>query len=564
MVSVKDLGLSLTKIASIGIIALSCTESIPEAYHYQQQEEVFGSTTQVNTKIDLLWVVDNSASMDAVQQKLRNGFSSFAQKYMKPTWNIRIGVITTDTYLANPAFSDYLGRTLSNSQNTSAYIQGLGANFQNPDYNPTLTDGNGYFTNGFTPSDLFPSWNSDYAKLLSGNHDGPIRSICFEGLPHFYLGVSDCRVRDSQTNTGVANCLAPGSGESSISQCVNTLLNDTVRSGKPILSTIPDGGLSGSAWIDQLVKDFMVNATTGSAGHGSERGLGSVTQFLGDNETSDSRFFRADSLRGIIFVSDEDDQTMVLPTNPAASFNPNSNYACDLSGLQTLNPGGTTALNPTQIANIKCCTGGSCTYGDAGTSCPSKTVDGQTYTRSVCANTSDLVPVTTVKTAIDSFFRTLDDTGDLGDPNYFVVSIVPTTWDSISTLQAAREVNDLAANSMLSFAADRGDRYIDLATQVANGSLVVDISENDYAQVLDKIGQAILDKKGTFYLNRAPTNKAEMFLGILHANGSMDIVPDGDFIIDGSKIKIINIDLVLSLQDSDQIVVNYQPNAPGA
>ena len=35
---------------------------------------------------------------------------------------------------------------------------------------------------------------------------------------------------------------------------------------------------------------------------------------------------------------------------------------------------------------------------------------------------------------------------------------------------------------------ERGDRYIDLANQVGNGSFAMDIGTNDYAPILEKIG----------------------------------------------------------------------------
>ena len=99
---------NLLKLGTALMVAFGCTQNIPEAYHYQQQEEYFGASAKVNTKIDLLWVIDNSASMDSSQEKLRNGFASFATKYLKPTWDIRLAVITTDTFLANSAFQTYL------------------------------------------------------------------------------------------------------------------------------------------------------------------------------------------------------------------------------------------------------------------------------------------------------------------------------------------------------------------------------------------------------------------------------------------------------------------------
>src|SRR5438046_3916422 len=84
-----------------------CTGQLPGAFRLQQASQTFASSQAINTKVDMLWVVDNSASMDPSQKSLRNGFAAFAQKYMQPTWDIQVGIITTDTYLANPRYATF-------------------------------------------------------------------------------------------------------------------------------------------------------------------------------------------------------------------------------------------------------------------------------------------------------------------------------------------------------------------------------------------------------------------------------------------------------------------------
>src|SRR5689334_3965525 len=42
----------------------------------------------VNSKVDLLWVIDNSSSMDPSQDRLRDALGQFARTYMKPKWDI--------------------------------------------------------------------------------------------------------------------------------------------------------------------------------------------------------------------------------------------------------------------------------------------------------------------------------------------------------------------------------------------------------------------------------------------------------------------------------------------
>jgi hypothetical protein len=541
------------------LLALAgCTGQVPGVFRLQQQLETFQTSQDVNTKIDLLWVVDNSASMDVTQQKLRAGFSGFARKYMKPTWDIRIAVITTDTYMAHPAFNTWRTTVIPGSVGyTSTHISGRLGTWTNPAWNPTLVNlGTGAFTNGVRYGELIPVWGPSYGRLLPGLHDGPITGLCSEVLPYFLNGPTQCAVRDDQTRaTGISKCLNPGGGESAISECVNTVQNDTVHSGKAIISTLPPPGTAGdSSWVDGLIRDFMVNVTTGSAGQGSERGLASVLQLVRDNETTETAFFRQGSLRGVIFVSDEEDQSLRIPDAPAAGFHPQSSYGCDQSAIATANPGRADLVSPGGF----CCAGGSCRYGSEGTSCPLKTVDGYSYRVAVCPRADQLIPVSEVKTELDTFFSTLDSGGA---PNYFIVSIVPTTAQSIQDLQAERDPDDVRITGFRTPTVDRGDRYLALGEAVGNGSLALDIGASDYSPILDAIGRSILEKKASFRLARRPSNLEEMIVKVVHADGRETVVPSSIIQINQNTIQLTDLDFVLSLAATDRIVIDYQPKS---
>ncbi len=71
-----------------------------------------GQTFQQNsamsiTKIDVLWVVDNSGSMASSQQNLANNFPSFIQQFTEKSFDFQMGVVTSDSYLALPLFTPY-------------------------------------------------------------------------------------------------------------------------------------------------------------------------------------------------------------------------------------------------------------------------------------------------------------------------------------------------------------------------------------------------------------------------------------------------------------------------
>jgi hypothetical protein len=553
--------LALALVASL--FSVACTGELPGSFRLAQQEQTFSAQIDVNTKIDLLWVVDNSSSMDVAQEKLRNGFAAFAAKYMLPTWDIRVAVITTDTYLAHKAFTPYLASIVPGTTGwVSPYIQSRLSTFVNPASNPTLVNlSNGEFGNGVRFADLIPAWGPNYGQLLPELHDGPVAALCFEGLPYFLNGVTHCATRDNQAAySGPSHCLNPNAsaGETSLDMCVNTVENDTIHSGKAIISTMPPAGMDPSqlpTWTSGLLNDFIINVTTGSAGHGSERGLGSVLQLLSDNETTANAFFRAGSTRGIIFVSDEDDQTMPLPSTGSSSFTPWTHYMCDQSSLVTMNGAG-----PVTGANGICCTapGNNCRFGSEGTSCPAKTVDGFTYTISICPVASDLMAVSDVKAQLDSFFLNLDGP-QATTPNYFVTSIVALTAQAIQDLQASRGEDDTMAGGLKTIATDRADRYIALGNLVGNGSLAMNMDDPDYSAILDSIGQAIIQQKSTFTLSRAPTSSEDMIIEVLHADGTTTVIDSTEYSINGKQVTITDLNLVLGFSSTDKISINYQP-----
>lgn len=511
-------------LALAAVAASGCTQQTANSFRLRQSLERFDAADEINTRIDMLWVVDNSASMDVSQEKLRRGFESFAEKYLKSTWDIRLAVITTDTYMANPAFSGYLSSTMTGSVGwASPYVNSRLDTWVNPEWNPDLVHlPTGTFKNGIRRADQVPAWGPNYAKLLPGVHDGPIAALCTEAHSYFFSGVSDCRVRDDQgAPTGTEGCLRPGGGQTSITQCVNTVQNDTVHSGEPIVSTQPqdEETAADAAWQKGINDAFMVNASVGSAGSGSERGFSSLSQFLDDNEWGETAFFRPNSQRVILFVTDEDDQSMQLPSSPASGFTPFTSYL---------------------------------------SSCPSKTVDGHTYRLSLCPDPVKLVAVDGVKQELDEFFATIDGP-ETAPGTYMIVSIVPTTGEAIANLQAQRRHEDAAVGNDGDVAVDRGDRYLELGALVGNGSLSLNIAADDYSPLLDSIGRAVIEKRSSFTLKRLPTGTEDMVVSIIHDDGTEDEVSPDQYVIEGKTLTFTDLDFVLGLSSSDRILINYQP-----
>jgi hypothetical protein len=533
---------------------ISCTGQLQDTFRYQQQNETFSTSSEINTKIDMLWVVDNTPSMWPVQKKVRDGIRQFADAYMKPNWDIRVAVISQDTYLAHPSFRGFLnGVGATGSAQRYSRAAGFTSTYLNPNsganprrttpfVNPNWWVGSGIDSSGTVTgggiklrqaipeygganlaADVSVSNPSMYARLIPGRHDGPLATLCWTSNNNpFFYGISNCSVRDRQNiYQGPDNCVSGGTGDLDSSvQCVNTLMNNTVRSGKPIISTKPPQGVpADDVWTEQLVRDFMVNLSGGVSGYPLEKYFSSIEQLLTDNEapSSDSKFFRPEALRVIVIVTDEDDQSTVFPST---QITPDAQY--NFSGT-----------------------------------CPWKNVDGHVYRLQVCPLSDRMLSVPAFKDRLDDFFRDLDDS-DSNDPNYFVVTITPTTGQSLKTLHDDMGEN---ANSYGAVSSDLGTRLFEFADLVGNGSLRLEIGDPDYSSLLDQIGLSLVDKKRRFKLRFRPSQKEDMLVWVKHANGTQNLVNPLDYEIDGFELVITNNTFLLSLSDTDKLIIDYQPGS---
>jgi hypothetical protein len=488
----------------------------------QDHTQGFTAAKKIDQKFDLLFVVDNSASMEESQEKLRKGFKNFAEKYMRPNWDIRVAAITTDTYLAHPRYRAYLNRPNAGFSQKSSYLKDKLAKLAtSTPLDPIFDAATGSFAELPRPIDVVPAWGRDYGRLLPGIHDGPIASLCYDGkYEHqgdYKDGSSHCDIRETLAKQGSAyvfkyqgtkGCIDPGSSESSITQCVNTVLNDTVHSGRPIISTMPPSGTpADAAWEKRLLEDFLVNVSVSTAGAGSERGMSSVLQLLADNESSDSAFFREGSKRMIVFLSDEEDGSIDL----------------DAPGLPA-------DLEPEQLL-VKDC---------------DRELEGKKYSVPKCPKESDLLPVAAMKEKLDRFFRGLDKPGSA--PNYSVSAIVTKKWSTLYKLHG-NKTNGLQAH---------GERYMKLAEAVGNNSFSMDIGEANYSQILDKIGKTVAEGFRTFKLDQAPADPANLIVKILHEDKSETVVPKKSYTLVDVILTITDDAIVNQLKHTDRLVTESQ------
>src|SRR4051812_44958689 len=72
-----------------------------EGQSFQQNSSSF------TNQLDVLWVVDNSASMKPLQTNMTNNFGSFISSFQTQGWDFKMAVTTSDAYLADTALNGY-------------------------------------------------------------------------------------------------------------------------------------------------------------------------------------------------------------------------------------------------------------------------------------------------------------------------------------------------------------------------------------------------------------------------------------------------------------------------
>ena len=83
--------------------------------------ETFQQLSNVqNTKVDVLWVIDNSGSMQSSQNNLAANFPSFINTFSAKGYDYKMAVTATDSYLSLPAWTSFY-----NQIPTPSYYEGL-------------------------------------------------------------------------------------------------------------------------------------------------------------------------------------------------------------------------------------------------------------------------------------------------------------------------------------------------------------------------------------------------------------------------------------------------------
>lgn len=437
---------------------LGCTQSAPRQFKLlpaqQSVEAGFVVGEQVTERkaspVDILWVIDNSASMAPSQTKLKEGLASFAKTYFKGDTDIQLAVITTDAFLANALWEKYLETPITGRKETPR-------TYVNP-------------KSGRAHSE----WGPNYARLST-----------------------------------------------------SALMKTRVSS------------------LSKLTREFESRVDVGTDGIYEEHGFDSVEQFMVDNEKSTdpsaNKLFRKDSQRIIVFLSDENDQSM-----DASSVGPEPRKLL-FSGSYYV------GKDPVKASSIL--------PAHFTIDCPTSEVEGKTLeAMSICVRPGLLTPIETVKNRFDTFFHELDGTSPGTSPNYTVVSIVNKDLKTIEYLRANSGEKAITH--------ERGDRYIQLADMVGGGSFSMDIGSRNYAKVLEKIGLEVVKHSTVqvfapqteFKLERAPDQAERMVVTLERASGERLVLKKGQYSVTKNLVKITDPALIPVLKIGDRIYVNYQPS----
>lgn len=89
-----------TLMVSAAALLVGCEKSAESFSLLSDSANFQQSTSYVQRKIDILWVVDNSGSMESSQTNLTNSFNSFISRFSQLNYDFHMGVIATDAYLA--------------------------------------------------------------------------------------------------------------------------------------------------------------------------------------------------------------------------------------------------------------------------------------------------------------------------------------------------------------------------------------------------------------------------------------------------------------------------------
>ncbi len=114
---------NLLILSTVAMMVTACSSGDSStSYSVLASGQTFKQAT-VNSKVDLLWVVDNSGSMQPLQQNMTNNFNSFISQFVTKGYDFHLAVTGTDAYKADSMFQN--NSSLSRFRDGSATHSGI-------------------------------------------------------------------------------------------------------------------------------------------------------------------------------------------------------------------------------------------------------------------------------------------------------------------------------------------------------------------------------------------------------------------------------------------------------
>jgi hypothetical protein len=97
--SVKSSGRVLALCLALSLFSISCQKS-NDSFSLLAEQSTFQQASSFQPrKIDILWVIDNSGSMETSQQNVIANFNSFIQRFQTLNYDFNMAFISTDAYM---------------------------------------------------------------------------------------------------------------------------------------------------------------------------------------------------------------------------------------------------------------------------------------------------------------------------------------------------------------------------------------------------------------------------------------------------------------------------------
>lgn len=109
--SIKKQKLQFVAILLLTTMTVACGNDTPTFSLLPDENTFFQKGNEVNNKIDLLWVIDDSGSMETSQQNVADNFDAFMDKFIDKGYDFKMAVTTTQAYksafIGDPSYAEF-------------------------------------------------------------------------------------------------------------------------------------------------------------------------------------------------------------------------------------------------------------------------------------------------------------------------------------------------------------------------------------------------------------------------------------------------------------------------